>query len=311
MIENILIISVVICLVLLIVQFNQINKYREEKREIIKRIQNVLDGNQNEDQCYEETELSEISYMLRCLQTSVFIKQENALNEKENIKYMISNLSHQLKTPLSNVKMYQEFLEDEKLSKDKQKIFRMKLKKQIEKIEWILESIIKCTRLEEGIISFIPDMYPIRNTIMQAMDSVALKAANKDIEIIATEEISDVKVYYNFKWTREVFENILENAIKYSPCKSIIKISIEQLETYTKISIEDSGIGIRDEEYVKIFQRFYRSKDVENAEGSGIGLYLCRLILENEKGSITVKSQYGKGSVFSVFLLNSIPQQQK
>ena len=148
------------------------------------------------------------------------------------------------------------------------------------------------------------DMYPIRNTIMQAMDSVALKAANKDIEIIATEEISDVKVYHNFKWTREVFENILENAIKYSPCKSIIKISIEQLETYTKISIEDSGIGIRDEEYVKIFQRFYRSKDVENAEGSGIGLYLCRLILENEKGSITVKSQYGKGSVFSVFLLN-------
>ena len=294
-----------------IVQFNQINKYREEKREIIKRIQNVLDGNQNEDQCYEETELSEISYMLRCLQTSVFIKQENTLNEKESIKYMISNLSHQLKTPLSNVKMYQEFLEDEKLSKDKQKIFHMKLKKQIEKIEWILESIIKCTRLQEGIISFIPDMYPIRNTIMQAMDSVALKAANKDIEIIATEEISDVKVYHNFKWTREVFENILENAIKYSPCKSIIKISIEQLETYTKISIEDSGIGIREEEYVKIFQRFYRSKDVENAEGSGIGLYLCRLILENEKGSITVKSQYGKGSVFSVFLLNSKPQQQK
>lgn len=221
--------------------------------------------------------------MLRCLQTSVFIKQENALNEKESIKYMISNLSHQLKTPLPNVKMYQEFLEDEKLSKDKQKIFRMKLKKQIEKIEWILESIIKCTRLEEGIISFIPDMYPIRNTIMQAMDSVALKAANKDIEIIATEEISDVKVYHNFKWTREVFENILENAIKYSPCKSIIKISIEQLETYTKISIEDSGIGIRDEEYVKIFQRFYRSKDVENEEGSGIGLYLCRLFWKTKK----------------------------
>lgn len=311
MIENILIILVVICLVLLIVQFNQNNKYREEKREIIKKIQNVLDGNQNAEQCYEETELSEISYMLRCLQTSVFIKQENALNEKESIKYMISNLSHQLKTPLSNVKMYQELLEDENLSKDKQKIFHMKLKKQIEKIEWILESIIKCTRLEEGIISFIPDMYPIRNTIMQAMDSVALKAANKDIEIIATEEISDVKVYHNFKWTREVFENILENAIKYSPCKSIIKISIEQLETYTKISFEDSGIGIREEEYVKIFQRFYRSKDVENAEGSGIGLYLCRLILENEKGSITVKSQYGKGSVFSVFLLNNKPQQQK
>ncbi len=301
-------IMTIVCIVLLIILWKQNYNTKKEKKEVISKIQNILEGKQNEYQCYEETELSEISYMLKSLEASVLSKQEKALKEKESLKYMISNLSHQLKTPLSSVKMYQEFLANETLSKDQQKKFQKKLKNQIDKIEWILESIIKCTRLEEGIISFTADMYPIHETIIQAMDSVALKAANKDIDVISTEEISEVEVYHNFKWTREVFENILENAIKYSPCHSVIKISIEQLETYTKISFEDNGIGIREDEYSKIFQRFYRSKDVENAEGSGIGLYLCRLILENEKGNIVVKSQYGKGSIFSVYLLNNKPQ---
>lgn len=114
-------------------------------------------------------------------------------------------------------------------------------------------------------------------------------------------------MYHHIKWTREVFVNILENSIKYSPEHSLIEIGIEKLDTYTKIFFKDEGIGIREEEYVKIFQRFYRSKDVENEEGSGIGLYLCRLILEMEKGNIVVKSQYGKGSVFEVYLLNYKP----
>lgn len=306
--NDIIIIMVMVLLFFMFMLCKQNYNVQNEKKEIISKIQNILDGKQNEYQCYEETELSEISYLLKCLEEGVLSKQEKALKEKESLKYMISNLSHQLKTPLSNVKMYQEFLENETLSKDQQKNFQKKLKSQIDKIEWILESIIKCTRLEEGIISFTANMYPICETIIQAMDSVALKAANKDIDIISTEEITDIEVYHNSKWTREVFENILENAIKYSPCHSIIKINVEQLETYTKISFEDNGIGIRENEYLKIFQRFYRSKDVENAEGSGIGLYLCRLILENEKGNIVVKSEYGKGSVFSVYLLNKKPK---
>lgn len=306
--NDIIIIMVMVLLFFMFMLCKQNYNVQNEKKEIISKIQNILDGKQNEYQCYEETELSEISYLLKCLEEGVLSKQEKALKEKESLKYMISNLSHQLKTPLSNVKMYQEFLENETLSKDQQKNFQKKLKSQIDKIEWILESIIKCARLEEGIISFTANMYPICETIIQAMDSVALKAANKDIDIISTEEITDIEVYHNSKWTREVFENILENAIKYSPCHSIIKINVEQLETYTKISFEDNGIGIRENEYLKIFQRFYRSKDVENAEGSGIGLYLCRLILENEKGNIVVKSEYGKGSVFSVYLLNKKPK---
>ena len=98
--------------------------------------------------------------------------------------------------------------------------------------------------------------------------------------------------------------NILENAVKYSKEQTQIKIEVYPLELFTEIRITDQGIGIKKAEQTEIFKRFYRSKEVEQKEGSGIGLYLCRLILEQENGYLTVASEYGKGSSFSVFLQN-------
>lgn len=302
------IILVICCVCFIFLLQRNIRQSKKDKEEIIQYLQNMLEGVPNDYSCYEDNEKSRISYLLKKLEANIQLSQDEAHREKEGIKYMIANLSHQLKTPLANIKMYEDFLEDNTLLVNQREQFQKKLRNQIGKIEWILGSIIKCARLEEGAISFEAEMYPIKRTIMQAMDTVALQAADKNIEIISTEHIGENHLYHNQKWTREVFENILENAIKYSPEGSIIKISITQMETYTKIVFEDNGIGIKEEEYVKIFQRFYRSKDVENAEGSGIGLYLCRLILEKEKGNIVVESKYGKGSKFSVFLLNKPPQ---
>lgn len=102
----------------------------------------------------------------------------------------------------------------------------------------------------------------------------------------------------------EVFVNLLENAVKYTQEGGRIFITVHPYEIYTEIRISDNGRGIRQEELTDIFKRFYRSPEVENLEGSGIGLYLSNLILEKEKGYITVTSEYGKGSSFSVFLQN-------
>lgn len=282
-------------------------KNTKDKEEIITLIENILNGNVNNFPCYDDSEKSKIAFLIKKIEINNNLIEENAFKEKEGIKYMISNLSHQLKTPLANVKLYEKLLEDETLTHDKRKEFQKKLSKQIEKTEWILGSIIKCARLEEGAIDFDASMSPIRKTIVQAIDAVALKASDKNIEIVANHEIEDIVLYHNKKWTTEVFVNILENAIKYSPENSTIEIDMERLDSYTKISFMDQGLGIKEEEYAKIFQRFYRSKDVENEEGSGIGLYLCRLILEKEKGNIAVRSKYGKGSIFQVYLLNNEP----
>lgn len=282
-------------------------KNQNEKEKIIRFLENILEGRENEYCCYKNSEESRIIFLLKNLEYNKRLNEEKTLQEKEGIKCVISNLSHQLKTPLSNIKLYGEFLENQSLSRDKKDLFQKKMRRQIEKLEWILGSLIKCARLEEGAIVFEVSMNPIKKTIIQAIDTIALKAGEKNIEIITKQQFEDISLYHHIKWTREVFVNILENSIKYSPEHSLIEIGIEKLDTYTKIFFKDEGIGIREEEYVKIFQRFYRSKDVENEEGSGIGLYLCRLILEMEKGNIVVKSQYGKGSVFEVYLLNYKP----
>ncbi len=285
---------------------DKMNAKKEEKA-IIDYLENIRLGKKNYYQCNEDSEVSRIAFLLQNIETTYISITEEAHKEKEGIKYVISNLSHQLKTPLANVKLYETFLEDSNLSEEKRILFQEKMRGQIGKLEWILESIIKCTRLEEGAIDFEAKMLSIKKTISSAMDTVILKAAEKNIDIIAEEAVLDIDLYHNMRWTREVFINILENAIKYSPDNSTIKIEIEQLETYTRISVIDEGIGIQKKEFSKIFQRFYRSKDAENTEGSGIGLYLCRLILEKEKGNITVASNYGYGSTFQVYLLNTKP----
>lgn len=282
-------------------------KNKKDQEEIITLMENILEGNGNEFRCYDDSEKSRIAFLIKKIEINKNLVEENAFKEKEGIKYMISNLSHQLKTPLASVKLYEKLLEDETLPYERRIEFQKKLSKQIEKTEWILGSIIKCARLEEGAIDFEASMSPIRKTIVQAIDAVTPKAGEKNIEIVANHEIEDIMLYHNKKWTIEVFVNLFENAIKYSPENSTIEIEMERLDSYTKISFIDHGIGIKEEEYAKVFQRFYRSKDVENEEGSGIGLYLCRLILEKEKGNIVVKSKYGKGSIFQVYLLNSDP----
>ncbi len=250
----------------------------------------------------KETELSALANKILRIQEKMEIEITQAQKEKEQVKSLVSNMSHQLKTPLSNVIMYRDLLETE-LTDGQRTQFLDRMKVQLEKIDWILQSLFKMVKLEQGAISFNVKAVSIRETLRDAVNMVYDKAAKKQIQII-TEPFSDCLLLHNRKWTAEVFDNILENAIKYSDEKSRINIEVIPMELFTEIRITDEGIGIRNEELTDIFKRFYRSSEVENKEGSGIGLYLSRLILEQEKGYMTVKSEHGKGSSFSVFLQN-------
>ena len=227
------------------------------------------------------------------IQEKLEYELNQAQNEKEQVKSLISNMSHQLKTPLGNVMMYRELLETQ------QDVCQHHL----DKTDWILQYMFKMTRLEQGAIQFEAQAASIKNTLLDAVNSVYERAEKKKIQISAV-PFEDIRLLHNPKWTAEVFCNILENAVKYSKENSRIQIQVIPMELYTEIQISDEGIGIHKEELTQIFKRFYRSREVENMEGSGIGLYLARLILEKEKGYMTVTSEYGKGSSFHVFLQN-------
>ena len=240
---------------------------------------------------------------ISALASKVIRLQEKMENELIQAEMEKEHMSHQLKTPLANVMMYRELLEGEDSTAGQKKMFLSKMELQLEKIDWILRSLFKMVGLEQGAIIFESAPSSLRKTLLSAVNAVYEKAEKKNIEII-TEPFEDCTLYHNDKWTAEVFVNILENAVKYTETAGKIYIRICPMELFTEIQIEDNGIGIRETELADIFKRFYRSKDVEKKEGSGIGLYLSRLILEKEKGYMTVKSVYGKGSCFSVFLQN-------
>lgn len=272
-------------------------------RKLNEILEKIIDGKSITEVPFNESELSLLSNQLKTISNKLDFEIGRADSEKEQIKQLISNMSHQLKTPLANIMIYEELLDSNDLSEAQQTDFMKKLKTQSEKINWLLESLFKMTKLEQNVIEFDITETGIKDTIRNAISTVYEKAEKKNIEIHIT-DFKDIILLHNPKWTSEVFENLLENAIKYTADSGSIEISIECLETYSIIHVKDNGMGISKEELPYIFGRFYRSKKVNEIEGSGIGLYLSKMILEKEKGYMTVKSEIGKGSIFSVFLQN-------
>lgn len=250
-----------------------------------------------------EGEISALAAKAKRVQEKVVLSVSEAEKEREAVKQLISNLSHQVKTPLSVLVMYQEMLNEESLDIETRIAFGAKMKKQVDKLEWILGALFKMVELEQNAVVFDAEPLLLRQTLIDALGAVMDKIAakNQSLNILP---FDDVLVWHNRRWTIEVFINLLENAIKYTSQGGKITINVQTMEMYTQISISDTGCGIHEEERTAIFQRFYRGKDVENVEGSGLGLALSRLILSREKGYITVESKYGEGSTFSVFLQN-------
>lgn len=248
-----------------------------------------------------ETRESRVVSQLRQILSAARFQKRQAAGERDQVMALISDLSHQLKTPLANIIMNTELLQDTSLDEECRTEFLARTRDQAEKLQWLMANLLKASRLENGMIRFEAGYTGIRGTIARAVSAVFAQASAKRLELVTT-EFKDIRLWHNPKWTAEAMTNILENAVKYSPEGSSIKIILEELEIYAKVTIADEGIGIPEKEYNLIFQRFYRGKAVEQQEGSGLGLYLAQLILKREKGYITVSSKEGAGSRFSLFL---------
>lgn len=262
------------------------------------KITNVAESTDDTDT--EDSLKGKLSEKLKRIAHIQWSREEEIRREKEQIKELISDVSHQIKTPIANMRLYLELLQEEKMT-EKGAQFLTSMRKQTDKLNFLFENMVKMSRLEAGVIRIQPIMANLRDTIGKAVAAVVPKAERKCIVIYA--ECPDELVFrHDSRWTEEALFNILDNAVKYTQAGGSIRITVTVQEMFTKISIRDSGKGITEERQAEIFTRFYREPEVHNEEGIGVGLYLARKIIELQNGYIGVVSRTGCGADFQVYL---------
>lgn len=248
---------------------------------------------------FTEAKLSRLETKLyRCLSAGKTAQNQIA-DERNAVKTLVSDISHQTKTPISNILLYTQLLNETKGLEDDVKELICRTTEQTEKLHFLIQSLVKLSRLENGIVTVVPT----ENSVKRLLEQMDFSAAAREKGVCLTlGNIPEVAAEFDLKWTAEAVSNIVDNAIKYTPRGGTVKISVREYEMFVRIDIADTGRGISEADTAKIFSRFYRAEEVYNEKGAGIGLYLTRQILTKEGGYIRVASELGKGSVFSVFL---------
>lgn len=231
-------------------------------------------------------------------------KERESLEEKKRMKELISDISHQTKTPIANQKVYLELLFGEPMS-EKAKGFLESLGSQTDKLDFLLQSLVKMSRLDTGIILIQSEKGDLVQTLLKAVAAIVPAASQKQIELFADCGES-VILPHDRKWTEEAVFNLLDNAVKYTAPGGKIEITAAKQEIFTVVSIQDTGKGIEAERQAQIFTRFYREPEVHDKDGIGIGLYLARKIIELQNGYIEVHSEPGLGSDFRIYLPNEV-----
>lgn len=261
----------------------------------IKRLEEMLDSAVNGtfvENSYDETRLSRLESKWKEFLGSSVLSNINLEEERHRLEEFISDISHQTKTPMTNIKMYTELLLEEaglgeNVSLDKITRYAELINRQNLRLQFLIDSLTKLSRLESGTLEVVGQDNEVDTLIEAAISSVAAKVEMKNIEI---EHIraKDVTASFDMKWTTEALSNVIDNAVKYSPEKGRIKVFTETYDMYQAIHVIDNGAGISEEDMARIFGRFYRGSEVQQEEGVGIGLYLTREILAKEDGYIKV-----------------------
>ena len=248
-----------------------------------------------------ETSFARISHRLERLYNIMQINRHKAEKEKAELQSLLSDISHQTKTPISNLKMINDTLLARRITEEKRREFLQAAGSQLDKLDFLIQAMVKTSRLETGVIMLEKKIVPFTDTLTAALNGVLAPLEKKQITL-SVDCPDHLAFSHDSRWTAEALYNILDNAVKYTPAYGSIRVNVQEWEMYFKIDIEDTGRGIPEKEQAAIFKRFYREEAVHSIEGIGIGLFLAREIITMQGGYIWVTSNVGNGSTFSVFL---------
>ena len=276
---------------------------RWRARRLLRRLEAMLDAAVQGtflESGYDESLLSAVEARLAQYLSASAVSDRNLREEKEKIKTLIADISHQTKTPIANVLLYAQLLSEQDLPAESRACVEA-LEGQARKLQALIEALVKTSRLETGILALHPEPGSLGPMLEEAAAQMAPRAAEKGIAL-HLEPAAEMKAVFDPKWTGEAVCNLLDNAVKYTPSGGAVTVRARAYEMFCRIDVSDTGPGIPEEEQAKIFRRFYRASGAYQAEGVGIGLYLVRQIAQGQGGYVKVASRPGEGSTFSLFL---------
>ena len=274
---------------------------RRTVRRLDRMLSTAIDGGFGEESFDESAPSALESRMARFLNGSAR-SLRGVQRQRESIQRLLSDISHQTKTPLANLRLYSSLLMEEELT-PRQREQAQVIFQQSEKLSFLIETLVKLSRLETDVLAVTPKSQPLSPLLERAASQAKAAAEQKGIALqLHLQQQAEMKALYDLRWTAEALGNLLDNAVKYTPPGGCIQVSATQYELFCRIDVRDNGIGIAEEEQAQIFGRFYRGRQVREQEGLGIGLYLAREIVQKQGGYLKLSSRPGQGSTFSLYL---------
>ena len=274
---------------------------RRTVRRLDRMLSTAIDGGFGEESFDESAPSALESRMARFLNGSAR-SLRGVQRQRESIQRLLSDISHQTKTPLANLRLYSSLLMEEELT-PRQREQAQVILQQSEKLSFLIETLVKLSRLETDVLAVTPKSQPLSPLLERAASQAKAAAEQKGIALqLHLQQQAEMRALYDLRWTAEALGNLLDNAVKYTPPGGCIQVSATQYELFCRIDVRDNGIGIAEEEQAQIFGRFYRGRQVREQEGLGIGLYLAREIAQKQGGYLKLSYRPGQGSTFSLYL---------
>lgn len=300
--KNKMVLGNIIFVVSVIIIYILINLYfykKEDKRlnDISNYINNILNNDYSLDiREYDEDSISALKNYIYKITIKLRNMSEYSQKEKEYLEVALSDISHQLKTPLTSIMVMNELLENRNLEESKRKECEQKSKQQLEKIQWLITSLLKISQIDSGTIKLKKEKVNAKELINKTLAPLIIQIEAKSITLV--QDIEELEIICDENWTVEALINIIKNAYEHTEKEGTIKITVQGNPIYNEIKIEDNGSGIREEDINHIFERFYKGK--YNKESIGIGLNMSKTIIEKQNGTIEVQSIEGRGTCFTI-----------
>ena len=317
--EALMIVLFLLCLLLAWAALIYRKREKKLKISILQMLEEASSGS-FQDKRFDETSVSEVENRLWNYLENRQTAMERIERDRQRMQSQISDIAHQAVLPVSNIVLYTQLLEEnlsngftgtkineiENVQLTKAEVSEIiseitAIRDEIGTLDFLIQSLVKLSRMENGIINLNAEKQQIKPMLDLVKQQFAIKAKNKGIDFLI--EDTEEMAVFDRKWTLEAVANIVDNAVKYTQEGGRISIHTEVLPSLVRIDITDTGIGIREEEQGAVFSRFYRSAEMSNSRGVGIGLYIAREVMRAQNGYIRLRSEYGSGSTFSLYFL--------